>query len=230
MQQKKTRKIIIDTTKLETLLRIGCPESVISDYIFHGKLKKQKDDLVNLLLESLLDRKEFSNWGGSRNPYGCKGKNQNDNQVDYQDENHLDCQVVDKDKDILCVNNNINNNININNNNIINNKYIYSGDIIKLNQKDFEKWKNKFSNINLLVELDKRDIWLSESKKNGKNIDNWFLSTMQYFAKLNREKEPVNRFESWGEIKMIEPQKKDVLKLKGGDLENWIDEVVGDKQ
>ena len=97
MQTRATKKIIIDATKLETLLRLGCPEKVITDYIIYDKITKQKDELINTILESLLDRKTFSNWGGNRNP---TGKNQYKNKVLGQvDLNHLDGQVVDKDKD-----------------------------------------------------------------------------------------------------------------------------------
>lgn len=97
MQTRATKKIIIDATKLETLLRLGCPEKVITDYIIHDKITKQEDELINTILESLLDRKTFSNWGGNRNP---TGKNQHKNkELGQVDLNHLDGQVVDKDKD-----------------------------------------------------------------------------------------------------------------------------------
>lgn len=97
MQTRATKKIIIDATKLETLLRLGCPEKVITDYIIYDKITKQKDELINTILESLLDRKTFSNWGGNRNP---TGKNQHKNkELGQVDLNHLDGQVVDKDKD-----------------------------------------------------------------------------------------------------------------------------------
>lgn len=97
MQTRATKKIIIDATKLETLLRLGCPEKVITDYIIHNKIIKQEDELINTILESLLDRKTFSNWGGNRNP---TGKNQHKNkELGQVDLNHLDGQVVDKDKD-----------------------------------------------------------------------------------------------------------------------------------
>lgn len=97
MQNKTTKKIIIDATKLETLLRLGCSEKVISDYIIHDKLTKQKDELINTILESLIDRKTFSNWGGNHNP---SGKNQHKiKEVGQVDQAQLGGQVVDKDKD-----------------------------------------------------------------------------------------------------------------------------------
>lgn len=101
MQNKTTQKIIIDATKLETLLRLGCSEKAISDYIFYNKFTKQDDRLINTLLESLLDRRDFKNWGGNHNPLG---KNQHTNkqlgQVDQQVVlGQVGGQVVDKDKD-----------------------------------------------------------------------------------------------------------------------------------
>ena len=43
--------------------------------------------------------------------------------------------------------------------------YVYEGDKIKLNEKDFNKLLNMFQNINLRAELDILDMELMEEKK-----------------------------------------------------------------
>lgn len=62
MQNKKTRKIIIDQYKLDILFRLGCPDSVIIGLLKTGKFTKTGDRLLDETLESLLTIKEFSNW------------------------------------------------------------------------------------------------------------------------------------------------------------------------
>lgn len=102
MQYKNATKIIIDKRKLEILIRLGCPDEVLLGYIKTGKYKKTNDKLVDEILESLIDFKDFKNWGGNHNPNGINGCNKKKNlgQVDRQVENTLDSQVVDKDIDI----------------------------------------------------------------------------------------------------------------------------------
>lgn len=102
MQNRKTKKIIVDAVKLETLLRLGCPESVIFEKISNDKISSQQDDLINTLLESLTDIREYQNWGGNRNTTGKNqySKNKNLGQVDHQVERQDDGQVVVKVIDI----------------------------------------------------------------------------------------------------------------------------------
>lgn len=83
---------------------------------------------------------------------------------------------------------------NNNRNNITETKkeYAYKGEVIKLNQKDYDSWKEKFNLLDFDYELEKRDIWLSGQE----NTKNWFLSTKQYFLGLQREKEKAKEEES----------------------------------
>lgn len=99
MQYKNSKKIIIDKRKLETLIRLGCPISVISDYIIFDKITKTNDEIIDENLETLLETKTFDNWGGQRNNSGRKQKIKENNQDDNQDDNQDAFQVVDKDKD-----------------------------------------------------------------------------------------------------------------------------------
>lgn len=113
MQNKQTTKIIIDKTKLETLVRLGCSKEAIIDKIIYNKFVSQKDELIDCLLESLTDIKHFKNWGGKRytskkndqlekhldNQVESQDEHQDEHQDDCQDESQDDCQVVDTDKD-----------------------------------------------------------------------------------------------------------------------------------
>lgn len=102
MRYKTTKKILIDKMKLDILLRLNCPKDILIDLILYNKFTKTGDDLIDENLESLIDIKEFNNWGGKRPNSGRK--NQVENQLENQDENHLENQDVnqdeDKDKDI----------------------------------------------------------------------------------------------------------------------------------
>ena len=98
MQYKTTKKILIDKRKLDILLRLNCPKDVLYDVIIYNKITKTGDDLIDDNLESLIDIKEFSNWGGKRPNSGRK--NHLENQVENHLENQEVNQVVDKDKDI----------------------------------------------------------------------------------------------------------------------------------
>ena len=109
MQYKTNQKIIIDKRKLETLKRLNCPKEILIDLIFENKLTLTGDSLIDDNLESLIEIKEFENWGGfrkgsGRKPSQTQQKNQDDNQDENQLDNHLGNQdanqVVDKDKDI----------------------------------------------------------------------------------------------------------------------------------
>lgn len=158
MQQKTTKKIIIDATKLETLLRLGCPEKVISDYIIHNTLNRQKDELINTILESLIDRKTFSNWGGNHNPLG---KNQHNNkQLGQVDLGQVVVgQVVDKDKD----------------KENINKRYGECKNVL-LTEEQYLKLSKEKENFQLALE--KLDTWLgtSGSKNRNKNHFAYFKS------------------------------------------------------
>lgn len=70
--------------------------------------------------------------------------------------------------------------------------YAYNGEVIKLNKKDYNEWKEKFNLLDFDYELEKRDIWLSGQE----NTKSWFISTKQYFLGLQREKEKAREEEA----------------------------------
>lgn len=110
MRYKTSQKILIDKRKLETLLRLECPKEILIDLIFENKLTLTGDSLIDDNLESLLEIKEFKNWGGNHNP---KGNNQYSlGQVDQlvdqgQDIGQVGDKDKDKDKDINSINNSV---------------------------------------------------------------------------------------------------------------------------
>ena len=71
-------------------------------------------------------------------------------------------------------------------------EYVFEGEVIKLNEKDYDSWKEKFNLLDFDYELEKRDIWLSGQE----NTKNWFISTKQYFLGLQREKEKAREEEA----------------------------------
>lgn len=83
------------------------------------------------------------------------------------------------------------NNKNRNNLTETKNDYAYNGEVIKLNEKDYNEWKEKFNLLDFDYELEKRDIWLSGQE----NTKSWFISTKQYFLGLQREKEKAREEE-----------------------------------
>lgn len=158
MQSKSTTKIIIDKLKLDVLFRLNVSDSDIVKKL-KGENVVTSDPIVNDLLDSLIDTKTFSNWGGNHNP---TGKNQytksgQDGQVDHQ----VDLQVdrsrsgQDADKDIDNINNK-----NINNNNIsttrVNNQsrsnLVNSGQIGQIGQKNQNIQNNQKNQIDNQIE------------------------------------------------------------------------------
>jgi hypothetical protein len=71
-------------------------------------------------------------------------------------------------------------------------EYVFEGEVIKLNEKDYNEWKEKFNLLDFDYELEKRDIWLSGQE----NTKSWFISTKQYFLGLQREKEKAKEEEA----------------------------------
>lgn len=111
MRYKKSIKILIDKRKLDTLIRLDCPKEILIDLIFENKLNLTGDSLIDDNLESLIEIKEFKNWGGNHNP---KGNNQytlgqvdhivdlgqNVGQVGDKDKDYDKDKDIDKDKDL----------------------------------------------------------------------------------------------------------------------------------
>lgn len=101
-------KLIFDKRKLDTLIRLGVPDSALLELLKTGKASKTGDALLDDYLHSVLTIKTFSKqWGGKRDHTEKKQRNSNtksfqderqvDNQDDFQDESNLDDIDIDKD-------------------------------------------------------------------------------------------------------------------------------------
>lgn len=71
--------------------------------------------------------------------------------------------------------------------------YVFEGEVIKLNQKNFDEWQKAYPDLNLYAELMIRDKWLSEQPPEDTARKNWFISTSQYFVKRNEYRKAQNK-------------------------------------
>lgn len=164
MQYKSNKKIILDKRKLDTVIRLGCPSDVLLCLITTGKYKPTGDSLIDENLESMRDEKEFTNWGGNRNPTGKNqytNKNnalgQVDHHLDHQDEaqdiGQLEDIDKDKDKDKYKYK-------------IKNNRYGECKNVL-LTEEQYNKLSSEHKNLNQAIE--KLDTWLGTSGGKNKN-------------------------------------------------------------
>lgn len=182
MQFKKTKKLIIDEQKLNVLIRLGCPDDKLLSVIKTGKFEKTGDQIIDEILECLVDKKEFKNWGGNHNPKGINGYNKKKNlcQVDQQVDRSRLGQDVDKDldKDIDKEK-----------------EYRYKGNIIKLNNKDYAEWERKYPDLDLKYNLDKIDLWFAEKiKEKPEYKARWFFMAQQMLLKNQKEVQSKNTY------------------------------------
>lgn len=85
-------KLIFDKRKLETLIRLGVPDSALIELLKTGKATPTGDMLVDDYLKTVLTIKAFSSdWGGKRQ------KKQDEPHLVSQDEKQDDPHLVDKD-------------------------------------------------------------------------------------------------------------------------------------
>lgn len=71
-------------------------------------------------------------------------------------------------------------------------KYTFEGEVIKLTQKDYDRWKLAYPDLNLYAELLVRDKYLAGLEPNDKARQNWFMSTAQYFVSRNTVRKAQN--------------------------------------
>ena len=108
---------------------------------------------------------------------------QNNPTVIIETQKSLNDTVTDTDTVTVTDNGNVNVNVN-------KPDFIFKGEVVKLTKKDFDRWLELFPNLNLEAELYNRDLWLA--KQDLKTKCTWFQSTSAWFAKLDKEREPVN--------------------------------------
>lgn len=109
MQARKTKKLVIDYDKLQVLFRLGCDDSLIIDALKLKPLHKTGDELIDGILESLIDYREFVNWGGKRK--GAGRKNQLENQLENQDAPNLAGREQEQEEDSVNFLNSVNSDV-----------------------------------------------------------------------------------------------------------------------
>lgn len=76
--------------------------------------------------------------------------------------------------------------------------YAFEGNVIKLNEKDFNSWQKAYPDLNLYAELLQRDKYLATQPPDEQK--RWFLSTSKFFIKQNalRKAQNSNIAEQYG--------------------------------
>jgi len=80
---------------------------------------------------------------------------------------------------------NINNSIKQNNDNPVK-EYKWKGNTIKLTEKDYEKWKKSFKNIDIDAELQALDDFYT-----SQNVADWFIRCSKALANANRKSDKI---------------------------------------
>jgi|TARA_R100001163_G_C5000870_1_gene150042 hypothetical protein len=77
-------------------------------------------------------------------------------------------------------------------------EYAFEGVVIRLKQKDYDKWLKNFKNIpNLDAVLMSRDVWLSE-EADDKQRKKWFMSTVNYLVNVDARFKDKNKKDEQG--------------------------------
>ena len=141
------------------------------NYLYLNHISVLSNNIFKILLKSI-KWKEFSdNLGGKRDRAGRPKKNP-DQPVSASASNQptplpKDCSTYADEKPSKRV------------------SYRWEGEVIKLNDKDFTTWLNKYSKINVRRVLEDRDDWLATQPDRIQK--NWYMSTVKWLEKLNNE-------------------------------------------
>lgn len=65
--------------------------------------------------------------------------------------------------------------------------YAFVGKVIRLNPKDYDRWRKLFPHLPLEAELANRDEWLAGPRATDDDRKTWFVSTQAQLTKLERE-------------------------------------------
>lgn len=79
--------------------------------------------------------------------------------------------------------------------------YIFKGEVIKLNNKHYTQWQEKFKYLNLWEELETLDMEFEARQMEGKKVKNWFSECIPRLNGRNKRAEQNyirnnNRFSS----------------------------------
>jgi hypothetical protein len=70
-------------------------------------------------------------------------------------------------------------------------EYVFEGEVIKLNAKDFAKWGELYPSVNLTEELIQLDTEFEARKREGGKVNKWFSECI---ARLNGRNKRAERF------------------------------------
>lgn len=70
-------------------------------------------------------------------------------------------------------------------------EYVFEGEIIKINAKDYAKWCDMYKHLNITAELQQLDMELEAKQREGGNVKKWFSECV---ARLNGRNKRAERF------------------------------------
>ena len=86
------------------------------------------------------------------------------------------------------------------------NKYMFKRNTIRLNERDYTRWKEKYNLVDLDYELEQMDCWFQEAKNVDRQKD-WFWIVQKSLAKKQKEKydalpkgingKPIQNYHEW---------------------------------
>jgi len=65
-------------------------------------------------------------------------------------------------------------------------EYIFEGEVIKLNAKDFARWCQLYPKLDLSLELEQIDAEMEHRKETGQNMKSWFVECMKRLYVRNK--------------------------------------------
>lgn len=68
-------------------------------------------------------------------------------------------------------------------------EYVFEGEIIKLNAKDFYRWRDMYKFLNLTAELEQLDMELEARKREGSKVNKWFSECIERLNGRNKRAE-----------------------------------------
>lgn len=72
-------------------------------------------------------------------------------------------------------------------------EYVFEGQVIKINAKDYAKWCDMYKFLNVTAELQQLDMELEAKQREGGNVKKWFSECIARLNGRNKRAERFNR-------------------------------------
>ena len=72
-------------------------------------------------------------------------------------------------------------------------EYVFEGEIIKINAKDYAKWCDMYKHLNITAELQQLDMELEAKQREGGSVKKWFSECVARLNGRNKRAERFNR-------------------------------------